>query len=154
MPLTLSAGASLRSASLKPSPDGRGTVQQPCRPRLFPDRVVDPPGLAQGDLIGESHYRPPQGLDLGLAQVIAQDHVVAVVHPAVDLDHQPQGHTGEIHDVPADGVLAADLEALDRPAPQPRPDALLGQAGRLAKIASAGHGFKLASFSRREKVAA
>ncbi|MNU10767.1 hypothetical protein D3C72_2581180 [compost metagenome] len=48
--------------------------------------------------------------------------------PAVDFDHQPQAVAGEIRDVSADQMLAAELVAVDPAGSHQGPNALLGEA--------------------------
>jgi hypothetical protein len=69
--------------------------------------------------------------------VVVQDDLFAFMHPAVDLDDQPQRHAGEIDHEPADRVLAAHLPAVDGAATQSRPYPLLGQPADLAQPAGA-----------------
>jgi hypothetical protein len=93
---------------------------------------VDAAGVGQGFGVGEADDGPAQRLDRLLAVVIVQHDIVALMHPAVDLDDQPQRHAGEIHHMSADRMLATHLPAVDGAALQPRPYPLLGQPADLA----------------------
>lgn len=139
-PFRLAHRFALRASS--PLPPGEGS-QQAQRPRPLADRIIDPPGLSQRDLVGEADHGPAQRLDLRLAKVIAQDDIVAVMHAAVDLDDQPQLHAGEVNRPAPDVMLPTDLEPVDGAAAQPRPDPLFSEAGGLTQIAGAGHDVRL-----------
>ena len=82
-------------------------------------------GLAQHLGVGEAQDGPSQGFQIGLPQVIAGHDLVPIMDPAVDLDHQSQVVAGEIRDLSADRMLAAELVAVDPAAAQQGPNALL-----------------------------
>ena len=106
---------------------------------MVADGVVDAPGFAEGDVVGEADHRPAERLYLDLAVMVAQDRFIRPMNSAVDLDDQPQLDAGQVREVRPDLVLATDLEAVDRPAAKTGPEASFGETGRLAEIAGAGH---------------
>ena len=71
--------------------------------------------------IGEPKDRPAQTLQLGLSQMIPQNHLVETVDPAVDLHDEPQAIAGEVGDVAADRMLSAEPVSVDPSRPQPFP---------------------------------
>ncbi len=80
---------------------------------MLPYRGDNPFGLGQGLFIAEPENRPAETFQLRLPEVIPQNDVVPFVNTAVDLEYQPEPVAGEIGEVAADGVLAAEAVAVD-----------------------------------------
>lgn len=108
---------------------GSGSLIQPLC--MVVDRGDDPLRLGENLLISESENGPAESLQLGLPQMVSQHDVIPVVDPAVDLEDEPEAIAGEVGDVGANGVLAAEFVAVDPACPQAVPQAALSQSGVL-----------------------
>lgn len=112
---------------------------------MFADRRRDPFGLGENLLVSEPENRPAEGLQLRLSEVVSQDDVIAVVDSAIDLEDQPEAVAGEVGEIPADGMLAAEAVAVDPAGTKPLPQSALRQTDGLTLVsrescASASHG--------------
>ncbi len=84
-------------------------------------RVDDPFGLGERLFIAESQDGPAEACQFHLSEVISQHDVIPFVNAAVDLEDEPEAVAGEVGDVRADRVLAAEAVAVDLPAAEPLP---------------------------------
>jgi hypothetical protein len=124
---------------------GEGSVLKTQRPRVVTDRRRDSFGLGENFLISEPENRPAERLQFHLSEMISQDDVIAVVDSAVDFEDQPEAVAGEVGEVRADGMLAAETMAVDPGAAKSFPQSALRQTGGLALVscesrALASHG--------------
>ena len=94
--------------------------------------------IIQHLLIGEAQNGPAEVFDRLLAVMVVEDHVIAGVDAAVDLDDQTEALAGEVGVEAADGMLAAEFVTVDAAGAQVGPDAALGEAGCLAQTACIG----------------
>ena len=123
---------------------GEGTELCAQPARMLAYRGDDPFRPRENLFIAEPENGPAEAFQFHLSEVISQDNVIKVMDAAVDLEDQPEAVAGEVGEVPADGVLAAEAVAVDLRATKALPQAVLGQSGGLALIArescsSAGH---------------
>ena len=117
-------------------------TQRPC---VFADRRRDPFRLGENRLIPEPEDGPAERLQLPLSEMISQDDVIAVVDSAVDFEDQPEAVAGEVGDILADRMLAAEAVAIDPGAAKSFPQSALRQTGGSALVscescALASHG--------------
>ena len=90
-------------------------------PRVLPDRLGDPIRPGENFLIAEPENGPAEAFQFHLSEMVSQDDVIAVVNPAVDLEDQSEPVAGEVGEIPADRVLAAEAMAVDPGAAKPLP---------------------------------
>ncbi len=80
---------------------------------MFADRGDDPFGLGERLLIAESKHRPAEAFQIDLSEMVPQHDVIPRMDAAVDLEDQPEPVAGEVGEVPADRVLAAEAVSVD-----------------------------------------
>ena len=117
---------------------GEGSELETQLPRMFPYRRDDPLGLRDRLFIREPEHRPSKVFQFNLPEVVPQHNVVALVNPAVDLEDQPEPVAGEVGDVWAYGVLAAEAVAVDPRGAELLPQPALRQTGGLTLCAREG----------------
>lgn len=96
-----------------PLPLGEGYELEAQLPRVLPDRLDDPLRPGENILIAEPEDGPAEAFQVLLSEMVAQDDVIPVVNPAVDLEDQPEAVAGEVGEVAADRVLAAKAMAVE-----------------------------------------
>ena len=99
--------------------EGSELYAQPAR--MLADRGDDPVGFGERLFIAEPENGPAEAFQLGLPKVISQNDIIPFVNAAVDLEDQPELVAGEIGDVAADRVLAAEAVSVDPGAAKPLP---------------------------------
>ena len=114
---------------------GEGYVPETRPSCVFAYRGNDPVGAGQGLFIAETENGPAEAFQFQLSEMVPQNDVIPLVNAAVDLEDQPEPVAGEVGEVPADGVLAAEAVSVDPSAAKPLPQAALGQTGGLTLIA-------------------
>ena len=135
-------------------PKGEGSGLETQLPRVLPDLLDDPLRLGENLLISESENGPAESLQLGLPKMVPQDDIIPFVNAAVDLHDQPQPIAGEVGEVSADRVLAAEAVAVDLPAAEPLPKSTLRQTSGLTlrtreSCSMAGHDTTIDYFNER-----
>ena len=88
---------------------------------MRPYRGDDPFGLGEGLFIRKPENRPTEAFQLDLPEVVSQHDIIPFVDAAVDLEDQPEAVAGEIDEIPADRVLAAEAMSVDSRAAKPLP---------------------------------
>ena len=76
-------------------------------------RGGDPFGLGEGLFVAEPENGPAEAFQSGLPQMVSQHDVIPRMDAAVDLEDQPEPVAGEVGEVPADRVLAAEAVSVD-----------------------------------------
>ena len=114
---------------------GEGSALKTQLPRMLPDCLDDPLRLGESLFIAEPEDGPAEAFQFDLSEVVSQYDVIQIVDSAVDLEDQPEPIAGEVGEIPADRVLAAEAMAVDLRAAEALPQTALGQTGGLALIA-------------------
>ena len=99
--------------------EGNELESQPAS--MFAYRSDDPFGRRERFLIAESQDGPAEAFQLHLPEVVPQHDIIPFVNAAVDLQDEPKAVAGEVGEVAADRVLAAEAVAVDLPAAEPLP---------------------------------
>ena len=94
-------------------------------------RIADLLRPGERVFIAEPENRPAEAFQLHLPEVVPQQNIIPFVNAAVDLQGEPKPVAGEIGEIPADRVLAAEAVAVDLRAAKPLPQAVLRQTGGL-----------------------
>ena len=92
---------------------GEGYVLETKPSCVFPYRGNDPVRAGQGLLIAEPENGPAEAFQFHLSEMVSQDDVIPFVNASVDLENQPEPVTGEVGEVAADRVLAAEAVPVD-----------------------------------------
>lgn len=92
------------------------------------NRGHDLVGVGQCRIVGKANDRPAGRFQIDLSDVIPDCHVVELMDPAVNLDHQSQWFAGEVRDISPDRMLAPEFVPVDPAASKQGPYLLLGQA--------------------------
>ena len=88
---------------------------------MLPYRGNDPVRAGQRLLIAETENGPAEAFQFHLSEMVSQDDVIPFVNAAVDLEDQPEPVTGEVGEIRADGVLAAEAVSVDLGTAKPLP---------------------------------
>ena len=91
------------------------------RSRMLTYRVDDPFGVGERVFIAEPENGPAEAFQLHLPEMVPQHDIIPFVNAAFDLQDQPESVAGQIGEVAADRVLAAEAVAVDLPAAEPLP---------------------------------
>ncbi len=91
--------------------EGTGLDAQPACMLAY--RGDDPFGFGERLFIAEPENGPAEGLKLHLSEMVSQHDVIPFVDAAVDLEDQPEPVAGEVGEIPADRVLAAEAVSVD-----------------------------------------
>ena len=84
-------------------------------------RGDDPFGPGEHFFIAEPENGPAVAFQFHLSEVVSQDDVIPRVDTAVYLNDQPETVAGEVGEVAAYGMLAAETMAVDPGAAKPLP---------------------------------
>jgi hypothetical protein len=97
--------------SLDPMGEGTGLQAQPACVLAYPSD--DPFGLGERLFITETQHRPAEAFQPGLPQMVSQQDVIPRMDAPVDFEDQPEAVAGEVGEVSADRVLAAEPVSVD-----------------------------------------
>ena len=90
--------------------------------------------LAKGLFVAEPQDRPAQTFKIQLTLNIPTGYIVTSMDATIDFENKPKLCASEITDIVADGMLAAELVAIDLARADQSPDLLLSKAGFLSQV--------------------
>ena len=92
---------------------GEGSELQTQLARMLAYRGENPFGPGERLFIAEPEHGPAEAFQLGLPKMVSQHDVIPFVDAAADLEDQPEPVAGEIGEVAANRVLAAEAVSVD-----------------------------------------
>jgi len=85
--------------------------------------------------VQEAENEPAEGFDLALANEVVAGLIVVIMDAAVEFDDEAGLLAGEVGEVAADRVLAAELQAIEATATESLPELAFGIGLALAEVA-------------------
>ena len=100
---------------------GEGSELDAHPARMLAYGVGNPFGRRERFLIAESQDGPAEAFQFSLPKMVSEQDIIPFVNPSIYLQDEPESVAGEVGEVAADRVLAAEAVAVDLPAAEPLP---------------------------------